>query len=148
MSWNKRNNTGIGIYVTKWDMVFTAPNSQIWQLLKKLLRLYPLPNLGKNVENTGKFHVCSSVMVNVILRIFTAFTITLWQYVETFCTEFHPDKSINMQNIHINSHIPLLKIWVLLTQFLQNSGLPDNFFCKELVYWILWKSEKWFSWWY
>jgi len=91
-------------------MVFTAPNSQIWQLLKKLLRLYPLPNLGKNVENTGKFHVCSSVMVNVILRIFTAFTITLWQYVETFCTEFHPDKSINMQNIHINSHIPLLKI--------------------------------------
>ena len=87
-------------------MVFTAPNSQIWRLLKTLFRSYPLPNLGKNVENTGKFHVCPSIMVNVILLIFIAFT--MWQYVETFCTEFHPDQSINIENIHINSHTPLL----------------------------------------
>lgn len=120
-------STDIGIYVTKWGMAFTAQSSQIWQLLKKLLWSYPVPNLGKNIENTGKFHLCSSVKVNVILLIFTAVTVILWLYVETFCTEFHPDQSINMENIHINSFKPLLKVWVLLTQFLHNSRLPDDF---------------------
>lgn len=120
-------STDVGIYVTKWGMAFTAPNSQIWQLLKKLLWSYPVSNLLKNVENTGKFHVCSSVKVNVILPIFTAVTVLLWVYVETFCTEFHLDQSINMENIHINSFKPLLKVWVLLIQFLHNSRLPDNF---------------------
>jgi len=49
-------------------------------------------------------------MVNVILPIFTAVTVTLWHYVETFCTEFHPGQSINMENIHINSFTPVLKV--------------------------------------
>jgi hypothetical protein len=111
-------------------MAFTAPNSQILQLLKKLLWSYLyqiLFKLGKYVENSGKFHVCCAVMVNVVLPIFTEVTVTQWHYVETFCTEFHPDQSINMENIHINSFTPLLKVQVLLNQFLQHSRLPDNF---------------------
>jgi len=49
-------------------------------------------------------------MVNVILPIFTAVAVTLWHYVETFCPEFHPDHSINMETIHINSFTPLFKV--------------------------------------
>ena len=67
--------------------------------------------------------------------------------VEIFSTEFHSDRSRQMESRGINPFIPLIKVWPKMSRLSQNSSLLTAF-RKEFFHRFPQKSDKWFIPWY
>jgi len=76
--------------------------------------------------------------------IFPKLTIAQRYYVEISCTEFHPNRSGNMESANENSFTPLSELWLSLSRSARTSRTFDSFY-KELLYRISGNSHTWFS---
>ena len=143
---NCHPNWTLNMEITDWK-AFTTPDKvglSLWQLYYTLYYSF-------NSKSDIKGKKCGETLFTLLSKVFTApifteVTNAERHCVKTSCYKFYPYWSSDMESSVGSSFLSLSKLWVPLSQC-HKINTCKQFFCMQLLYWIIWKSGRQFCHW-